>query len=189
MKRTLWLSTRVLPIFALALVALLAGCKRDPNIQKQKYLESGERYFKSAKYREAVIQFSNALQVDPRFVEGHYQLAQTYIKLQDWSMAYEQLEKTIELRPDHYPAQIDLANLLVANRSLDRAKEHLDVLAAKDPQDPKFHLALANYLAAKDDLPAALMEMQKAVDGAPGNVDSLLSLALLQVRASQTDAA
>jgi tetratricopeptide (TPR) repeat protein len=134
MKRALSLWTHVVPIFALALVALLAGCKRDPNIQKQKYLESGERYFKVAKYREAVIQFSNAVQVDPRFAEGHYQLAQAYIKLQDWNLAYEQLEKTVELRPDHYPAHIDLANLLIASRSLDRAKEHLDVLAAKGPQ-------------------------------------------------------
>src|SRR6266851_3114877 len=125
MKRRLLLF-RWVTLSLLAPLILLAGCKRDPNLRKQKYLESGERYFKAAKYREAVIQFANAVQVDPRFVEGHYQLAQAYIKLQDWNMAYEHLEKTIELRPDHYPAHIDLANLLVASRSLDRPKEHLD---------------------------------------------------------------
>jgi len=46
-------------------------------------------------------------------------------------MAYEQLEKTVELRPDYYSAHIDLANLLIAGRALDRAKEHLDLLAAR----------------------------------------------------------
>src|SRR5882724_1692741 len=134
MKRR-WLLSRWVTLSLLAPLILLGSCKRDPNLRKQKYLESGERYFKVAKYREAVIQFSNALQVDPRFVEGHYQLAQAYIKLQDWNMAYEQLEKTVKLRPDYYPAHIDLANLHSARRAVDRAKEHLDLLAAKDPED------------------------------------------------------
>ena len=45
-------------------LALLVGCSHDPNVCKQKYLESGERYFAKEKYREAIIQFSNALQVE-----------------------------------------------------------------------------------------------------------------------------
>ena len=189
MKTARFPTNPILTTVLLAFVALLAGCKHDPNVQKQKYLESGQRYFEKAKYREAVIQFSNALQVDPRFVEGHYQLAQAYIKLHDWNSAYDHLEKTVELSPNHYKAHIDLANLFIASRALDRAKEHLDLLAAKDGADPQFHLAMANYLGTQDNLAAALVEMQKAVDGAPGNVDSLLNLAMLQVRASQPEAA
>jgi hypothetical protein len=37
--------------------ALLAGCHGDPNVRKQKYLESGKRYSAEGKYREAAIQF------------------------------------------------------------------------------------------------------------------------------------
>jgi Tfp pilus assembly protein PilF len=54
------------------LAALLTGCSRDPNVRKQKYLESGQRYFDKGQYREAEIQFENAIQVDSRFADAHY---------------------------------------------------------------------------------------------------------------------
>ena len=66
------------------LAALLTGCSRDPNVRKQKYLESGQRYFDKGQFREAAIQFENAIQVDSRFADAHYKLALTAMKLQQW---------------------------------------------------------------------------------------------------------
>src|SRR5215475_9086292 len=97
------------------LAALITGCSRDPNVRKQKYFESGQRYYEEGKYREAIIQFRNATQVDGRFTEAHYQLAQAYIKVQDWQHAYGELSRTLELEPDHSKAHLDIANLLIAN--------------------------------------------------------------------------
>src|SRR5579863_2541325 len=62
------------------LAAVVTGCSRDPNVRKQKYFESGERYYDGGKYREAAIQYSNAVQVDSRFAQAHYKLGETYIK-------------------------------------------------------------------------------------------------------------
>ena len=60
-------------ILALAVISLLSvGCNRNPEVRKQKYLESGQRYFEKGKYREAAIQFSNAIQVDSHYAEAHY---------------------------------------------------------------------------------------------------------------------
>ena len=56
----------------LSLVLLFSvGCHRDPNVRKQKYLESGQHYEKDGKYKEAVIQFSNALKIDRNFGAAH----------------------------------------------------------------------------------------------------------------------
>src|SRR5438067_10301474 len=102
-------------VLVLALLALLlTGCSRDPNVRKQKYFESGERYYAEGKYREAVIQFRNATQVDGRFAEAHYQLGQAYLKTQDWQHAYTELARTLELEPENYKAHVDIANLLTA---------------------------------------------------------------------------
>src|SRR5690348_8961753 len=90
--------TILLGLFA----AVTLGCSRDPNVRKQKYMESGQRYFDKNKFREAAIQFSNAVQVDPRYGDGHYKLALTYLKLQEWTRAYQELGRTIELQPDNY---------------------------------------------------------------------------------------
>ena len=119
------------------LAALLTGCSRDPSVRKQKYFESGEKYFSQGKYREAVIQFSNAVQIDPRFAQGHAQLAQTYLKLGDTQRAYNELSRTLELTPDDYRAQTDLVNLLTGTRRLDGSPfpEGFDRDVAADPYD------------------------------------------------------
>ena len=42
-------------VFSLVVISV-PGCSRDPNAMKQKYLESGSRYFEEGKYPEAVIE-------------------------------------------------------------------------------------------------------------------------------------
>ncbi len=81
------------------------GCSRDPNVRKQKYLHSGQRYFEKGKYREAAIEFTNAIKIDPGFAEAHYQLAQTYLKVQEPGRAYQELVRTVELQPQNYSAR------------------------------------------------------------------------------------
>src|SRR6266566_9950739 len=111
-----------------SLAVFLTACSRDPNVRKQKYFESGQRYFAKSKYREAVIQFRNATEVDGTFAAAHYQLAQSYVKLQDWQHAYSELNRTLELQPGNYKAQVDIANLLIASGQLKAAQEHTDLL-------------------------------------------------------------
>ena len=81
-----------LRLLALALASvLIVGCSRDPNVRKQKYFESGQRYFAKGQFKEAAIQYSNALQVDPQFVRAHYELAQCYLRTGEYARAYSEL--------------------------------------------------------------------------------------------------
>jgi tetratricopeptide (TPR) repeat protein len=171
------------------LAALLTGCARDPNVRKQKYLESGQRYFDKGQYREAEIQFENAIQVDSRFADAHYKLALAAMKLQQWPTAYQELLTTVQIQPDQYAAHLDVANLLILNRQFNDAKEHLDLLAQKQPNNPDVYIARANYYAATNNTTAALADMQKALQLDPSRSDSYLNLALLQLHGQQWDAA
>jgi cellulose synthase operon protein C len=180
------------------LAALLTGCSRDPNVRKQKYLESGDRYFAKAKYREAAIQYSNAIQLDSRFAQAHYQLGQTYLKLGDQSHAFQELSRTVELAPDNYSAHVDLANLLVTQRNRDgsvvdealkQALPHLELAREKQPNAPETYEAWANYYAAQNKVPAALQEMQHAIAADPNRSESYLLTALLQLRGNLFDQA
>src|SRR5437899_10088373 len=129
---------------ALLAVALLAGCSRDPNDRKQKYLESGNRYFQKQDYRAASIQFQNAVQIDPKYADAHYQLARTYLQLRDWRAAYRELTRTIELDPENLRAQVDFGNLLLAAREFDQAQQHADRVLQKDPGNVDAHILRAN---------------------------------------------
>ncbi|HTW58302.1 MAG TPA: tetratricopeptide repeat protein [Terriglobales bacterium] len=183
---------------ACCLLAVLAGCTRDPNVRKQKYFDSGNKYFSEGKYHEAVIQYSNAIQIDSRFAQAHYQLGQTYLKMGDTNHAFQQLNRTVELAPDNYRARIDLSNLLVTVRNPDgspvpdilkQAKAHLDYVEKEQPNLPETHEAWANYYSAQNQLGLAITEMQKAIAADPSRSESYLLLALLQLRSNLPDQA
>src|SRR5437588_12699774 len=88
-------------------LAIAPGCNRNPNVRKQKYLESGTRYFEKSEFPEAVIELSNALQVDPQYAAAHFKLGESYLKMQRFSYAYRELERTVELEPGNTKAQLD----------------------------------------------------------------------------------
>src|SRR5580700_4890175 len=92
-------SVRILGISLLTVACLLAGCSRNPEVRKKKFLEKGNAYFDKGQYREANLEYQNAIQVDPRFADAHYRLAQTLMKQGDWSHAYQELSRTVEYEP------------------------------------------------------------------------------------------
>jgi tetratricopeptide (TPR) repeat protein len=170
----------------------LSGCSRDPNVKKQKYFKSGQSYLAKGDYRNAMIEFSNAIQVDGGFVEAHYQLAETFLKMEQWPRAFQELSRTVELKPDHYPAQIALANLQIAAHtpeSLQQASDRVTMLLQQQPNNAEVHSAAANLLAAQQKLPEAIAEMQKAIVLDPNVSNSYMALAVLQMEAQQPDAA
>jgi len=171
------------------IACVFTGCSRDPNVRKQKYFESGQRYFEKGKYREAAIQYSNAIQVDPRFADAHYRLALTYLKLGEASRAFQQLSRTLEIEPENYQARIDATNMLIASKYFKEAQEHLDILTVKQPNNPAVHMAVANLKDREGDLPGAMQEMQKAISLDPNRSEAFLNYAILQIQAQQYDAA
>jgi len=177
---------------------MVTGCSRDPNVRKQKYLDSGEKYTAEGRYREASIQYLNAIQIDSRFAQAHYDLSQAYLKLGDTNHAFQELSRTVELAPDNYRAHTDLANLLDSVRNPDgssvpdmlkQAKIHLDILREKQPNTAETHEAWASYDSAQNNIAAAMQEMQQAIAVDPNRSDSYLLLALFQLRADLPDQA
>jgi tetratricopeptide (TPR) repeat protein len=180
------------------LTAMFTACSRDPNVRKQKYLDSGEKYSAEGRYHEASIQYLNAIQIDSRFAQAHYDLSQAYLKLGDTNRAFQELTRTVELTPDNYRAHTDLANLLVTVRNPDgspvqdtlkQAKTHLDILRTNQPNNPETLEAWANYDAAQNNIPAAVQEMQQAVAADPARSESYLLLAIFQLRSDLPDQA
>jgi len=176
-------------ILLVSLLLFLPNCSRDPNVRKQKYLESGQRYFEKGKYREAAIQFSNAIQVDPRFGEAHYQLGRVYSRLQEWTPAYQEFTRSVDLQPDKFMARLDLASLLIAGREFKLAQEQIDWLLQNRSNDPVVHYTAGRLLAAEENLSAAMLELRKAVTLGPDRAQSYLMLASIQSKAGQIEAA
>ena len=77
----------------------------------------------------------------------------------------------------------------ILGRHFNDAKEHLDLLAQKQPNNPDVYIARANYYSATNNTTAALADMQKALQLDPRRSESYLNLALLQLHGQQWDAA
>src|ERR1700704_71285 len=79
------ISMRSKSLAAIVLAALLGlmACSRDPNVVKKRYFESGNKYFTNGRYKEASIQYRNALKRDQRYGPAHYKLALTSLKTND----------------------------------------------------------------------------------------------------------
>ena len=109
------------------------SCNLDPNARKLKFLAAGDRAFQEEKFAEAVIDYGRALQIDPRFAEAHYKLAQCYLKQELWAVAYQELLRTVNLRPDDWAAQLDLGHLLLKGGKGQDAKNRALLILRSNP--------------------------------------------------------
>jgi len=84
-------------LLGLVTIAAFLGYRywRNPNVRKQRYYNSAVNYYGKGKYREAAIQFLNAIKMDPQYTNAHYHLAQCYAKLGMWGGAYAELDRVV----------------------------------------------------------------------------------------------
>src|ERR1700754_2481013 len=178
-------ATATLRLSAAVLAASLAlgfstGCSHDPNKQKQKYLESGKRYVKEDKLKEATIQFSNALKVDRNFSDAHYELAKVYLKQGSMLPGYAELLRTVDLAPNNIQARIDLGNLQVAGNAPDKATEQARAVLAIDSNNADAYALLSSIAARKGDRAEATTQIQKALSIDPNRASFHTALGMLQ---------
>jgi len=118
---------RFVPVI-LALLLGLISCSRDPSVVKKRYFESGNKYFEKGRFKEASIQYRNALKRDPKYGAAHYKLALVSIKIGDVGAAVASLRRAIELvppdQPDHWDAVVKLTEIYLAVAKGD--KQYMD---------------------------------------------------------------
>jgi tetratricopeptide (TPR) repeat protein len=103
---------------ALLLASLtLLACSRDPNYLKQKYLDSGNKYFDATRYKEASIMYRKSIEADRKFGPAYYHLALTNLKLLSIPNAVPALRRAIELippgTPDYDDATLKLCEIMI----------------------------------------------------------------------------
>ncbi len=97
-----------------ALIPLLfaaAACNRDPHVQSQNLVESGNKFANRGKLKEASIMYRRALSKDPKNGEGYYRLGLVSLKMQAYNDAASALRRAIELQHNNADAVTKLADL------------------------------------------------------------------------------
>jgi tetratricopeptide (TPR) repeat protein len=161
-------------------VAFTSGCHRDPNVRKQKYLESGKRYEASGKYKEAAIQFANALKVDKNFAPAYFELAKTDLQIGSSQSAYQALMRAVDLDPSNVDARITLGNMLLAGRATARAEDQAKAVLAINPNNADAYALLAGVAQRKGDNAGARTQLQRALAIDPNRSGFHSAMALLE---------
>lgn len=174
------------PAYVVLGILILAACSQDPAKRKVAFLESGEKYAKAGKYQEAVIQFRNALEIDPRFAKAHHQLAGVYIKLKAPQQAYRELSTAVELDPKNADAQLQFATLLLGIHKYEEAQQAAEKVIAADPGNATAHAVLGEKYASLQAWPLAIREFQTAIDLDPTQVEIYAHLAQAYVSSGRT---
>src|SRR5262245_1380889 len=138
---------------------LLAGsvaCSGNPEARKQRSFETANQYVQQNKLREAVIEYRNAIQIDPRFGAARKALAKTYIQLGDRTNALDEYVRAADLLPDDVDLQLTAGAMLLEAGRISDALSRADAALQKQPNNIAAHLLRGNALAGLKDFKQAL---------------------------------
>jgi tetratricopeptide (TPR) repeat protein len=157
--------------FSALVVGLLLLCScdrfRDPNVVKQKYVQSGQLYFDKGEYGRASIQFRKALQIDHQYAEAYYRLGLTDIKLQLWPDAFRALDQATALDPNNLPADLKLAELELSARQWEDARQHVGATLKVDPNNVDAYVLSGQIELRSSHIPESVQAFQQAERLAP----------------------
>lgn len=192
-------SKRLLVGAASVLLAILAGCSRDPEVVKRRYLENGNKYFNQGKYKEAVLMYSNAVKQDPKFGEAYLKLGDAQLRRGAYRDSVAAYRRAVELLPKQDEAAGKLADIyltayaLTPNKDDKRMlKEVEDLVKLMSDFNPdSYHVCrLRGFLAvAREDLPQAVEQFRKADGIRPKQPELRFALAQVYFRNHQVDEA
>ena len=103
-------------ILLLALLPLVA-CS-NPEAQKRRHFERGNQYAAEKRDEFAVIEYANAVRLDPKFGEARLKLAETYERMNNLRAAFPEFVRAADALPDNRDVQIKATRVAAPGRPL-----------------------------------------------------------------------
>ena len=165
--------TLIFGLFAAAAL-LVSGCNSETAARQA--FQSGNTYLSEQQYAEAIIEFRKAIQLDPRFGEARYKLAEAYVNIGDTVAAYSEQIRAADLLPDNMEAQLKAATYLLASGQFRDAKTRALRVLQREPRNVQALVVLPDAitfgarqriaaLAVTHRLPTAFDYRRYVVDG------------------------
>ena len=172
---------------------ILGGCEWfSPESKKAKHLQQGQAYFDTQQYREALIEFQNVVQLDPKDADTHYRLALTHLKLGGTTHlqgAFAELNRTVEMDKTNRDAHLKLGELLLLGNEPAKAREQADIVLVSAPQNTEGLILKGRSLINEKHYVEGIAELKKAIELDPKNMRTYIELARAYVFAKDTAAA
>jgi putative PEP-CTERM system TPR-repeat lipoprotein len=161
-------------------LALLAAACSDPEVLKRQHVAQGDRHFAGQRYKEAIVEYRNALKQDDKSGEARFKLAEAFVAAGNAEAAYREYVRAADLIPDPQ-VQLKAATMLFMAGQFDDARTRAQRVLEKDPKSVEALLLLANALAGLKDLDGAAAQVEEAIELDPKSAPALTNLALFKM--------
>jgi len=127
-----------------------------PRSEEGAPLEKGDRYFQKAQYREAVLEYRNALSIDNQDARTNRQLGLALSQAGEVSRAYPYLLRASQANPADIDVNLKLGTIYLLAGKTEDARARADLVLEKEPGRLEALVLLANASISAPDLDAAL---------------------------------
>ena len=165
--------------------ALLTTACSSPENQKQRHFAQGNAYAAEKRDDFAVIEYANAVRIDPKFGEARLKLAETYERMGNARAAFPELIRAADALPDNRDVQLKATQVLLLARRYEDAKARAAALLTKNPNDVDALILRANAMAGLRDPEGATREIQEALKVEPTASGAFVSLGGIYMRTGE----
>ena len=131
-------------------------------------------------FEQAVIEYREALKLDPQFAEAYNGLGVAYFNQDDEEAAIESFRKALQLSPNLIHARINLAMAYFEQGQIDEAIRENERALVINPDIAEVHFNLALGYQGRHEFARAIEEYQKALRINPHLAQAYFNLAALQ---------
>jgi tetratricopeptide (TPR) repeat protein len=157
-------------IVLLTCALLFASCKASPESRAKKHVMRGDKYLSQEQFREALIEYKNAVDALPDNPDLRWKLANAAIEARDHRTAMSELQILVELDPENLYAKGKLGEYYLAMRKGEEVKKIADELVVVRPDDPR------GYILQYGDIDEAMRKLEKALELDPNNGALILQM-------------
>ncbi|MEL7662048.1 DUF3298 domain-containing protein [Acetobacterium wieringae] len=161
----------VLLLVLLVIALFLPGYLRNNHLNKS--LELGEHYLEEGNYEEAILAYTEVLEIDTKNIIAYEAIATSYIELED----YDQAEKVLETAKSINETgnnKVLMSQVLVNTDREDEAQELLDTTYDNPPKNAKLAISLLDDYLKKREYDKIITLLEKAIDGNESRKDLIL---------------
>jgi len=171
------------PVFVAVVfgLALLSGCAGTES-RKAHYLERGQHYLADGNLDKARVEFSNALQIDPKDARANFFYGRVAEKLDKPRDAAAGYQAAIDADPGYVAARAALGRIYLLGGLKDKAHEVIEPGLAKAPDDAGLRVVRGGLRALDGDSAGAMADAEAAVKAAPDDEVAVAFLAAQYTR-------
>ncbi len=161
----------------------------NENVKAIAHFMDGQLFMSQGNYSMAILEFQDALELDPMASTIIVSMAESYWKLGKARKSEELLFNALNLNPDDFEAREMLANQYIFQNKHDKAIEQYRVLAEISDEDPRYLIALAKLVLSQNNINESISLFIKAYEKDKSRIDILEEAANLSLRSRQLDKA